>query len=160
MKEIIIYTDGSSLGNPGPGGYAAILIYGELRKELSGGYNFTTNNRMELTAVIEALKAIKPDSKHKISIYTDSRLICDAFNKKWIESWLKKGWKKSDNKPVLNRDLWEKLIELTKERSVRFIWLKGHAGNPENERCDELSKLEASKPDLPVDDGYMGNDNN
>ncbi len=157
MEEIKIYTDGSSLGNPGPGGYAAILLYRNQRKVISGGFRHTTNNRMELTAVIEALKTVKPDSKHKIIVYTDSRLICDAFNKNWLTSWLKKGWKKSDNKTVLNKDLWQKLNELTSQRHIKFEWLKGHAGHPENEKCDELSKVEASKPDLPKDIGYASN---
>lgn len=154
MEEIKIYTDGSSLGNPGPGGYAAILVYRNQRKELSGGFKHTTNNRMELTAVIEALKTVKPDVRQKIIVYTDSRLICDAFNKKWLDNWLKNGWKKSDKKPVLNKDLWEQLLELTKGRQIKFEWLKGHAGHLENERCDELSKIEASKYDLPDDSGY------
>lgn len=154
MEEIKIYTDGSSLGNPGPGGYAAILVYRNQRKELSGGFKHTTNNRMELTAVIEALKTVKPDARQKIIVYTDSRLICDAFHKKWLDNWLNNGWKKSDKKPVLNKDLWEQLLELTKGRQIKFEWLKGHSGHPENERCDELSKIEASKYDLPNDTGY------
>lgn len=156
MENIIIYTDGSSLGNPGPGGYAAILIHNKRRKELSGGFRLTTNNRMELKAAIEALKAVKNDSKYYITIHTDSKLICDAINKKWLQAWIKKGWRKSDNKEVLNQDLWKELLEAVKGRNVKFEWVKGHAGQAENERCDELCKAEASMPNLPPDYVYEG----
>jgi ribonuclease HI len=156
MENVTIYTDGSSLGNPGPGGYAAILIHKNRRKELSGGFRLTTNNRMELKATIEALKAVKNDPKYFITIHTDSKLICDAFNKKWLQAWIKKGWRKSDNKDVLNQDLWKELHELVQGRNVKFEWVKGHAGQAENERCDELCKAEASMPNLPPDYVYEG----
>jgi ribonuclease HI len=138
MSEITIYSDGSCLGNPGPGGWAAILIYGEARKELSGGFALTTNNRMELLAAIMALEAVKRPCP--IAVYTDSKYLCDAVNKKWLASWQVRGWKKADKKEVLNRDLWERFALVYKKYQPRFFWLKGHAGHPENERADVLAK--------------------
>lgn len=143
-NKIIIHTDGSSLGNPGPGGWAAVLQSGDHEKEISGGYRKTTNNRMELMAVIEALKTIKKKSM-EIDIHTDSNLIVNTINQGWMESWKKKGWKKSNKKPVLNQDLLMILDEQLKGLRVRFHWIKAHAGHPENERCDELAKAAAEK---------------
>jgi ribonuclease HI len=153
MDEITIYTDGSSLGNPGPGGYGVVMLYGNQRKELFGGFRMTTNNRMEILAAIKALEAVLTPNK-KIAIYSDSKLLCDAFNKKWLDSWRAKGWKKADKKPVLNRDLWERLLVFTDKMDVKFVWVKAHVGNPENERCDTLAKFAAEGDDLLVDENY------
>lgn len=156
MKEekVIIYTDGACLGNPGKGGWAAVLQRGDKTKEIYGGYKLTTNNRMELTAAIEALKALKSAKKQTVDIYTDSNLIYKAMQEGWLKSWKKKSWKKSDNSPVLNVDLWQQLDELCSRHNVTFHWVKGHAGNPGNERCDTLSRDAASMKGLPEDKGY------
>ena len=153
-KEITIYTDGACSGNPGAGGWAAVLLYKEHRREISGGFRYTTNNRMELTAVIEALKAIKSKERCRIDIFTDSGLIYSAFNFRWIYRWLKNNWKTKNNQKRLNYDLWQKILELMKNHDVKFHWLKGHAGNPENERCDELARKAALGINLPIDEGY------
>ena len=138
MKKIIeIYTDGACSGNPGPGGWGAVLRFGTREKELCGGEKETTNNRMELTAVIEALSALKEPCK--VTLTTDSKYVCDAVLKEWVYSWQKNGWKKADKKPALNVDLWEKLLPLLEIHEVEFCWVKGHAGHPENERCDTLA---------------------
>lgn len=136
-KTVYIYTDGACSGNPGVGGWAAILIYNEFRKEMSGADAMTTNNRMELSAVINGLKALKEPCR--VILTTDSKYVCDAVTKGWAKSWQKRGWIKSDKKPALNSDLWQELLDLLKIHDVEFKWVKGHAGNPENERCDELA---------------------
>ncbi len=143
MKHIDIYTDGACSGNPGPGGWGAILRYNGVEKELSGSEKETTNNRMELSAVIEALKALKEPCD--ITVYTDSKYVCDAIVKRWVYLWKANGWRKADKKPALNVDLWEELLSLLDRHQVEFIWLKGHAGHPENERCDRLAVSEYSK---------------
>lgn len=151
-QNITIYTDGSSLGNPGPGGWGAIIIWEDSRKEFSEGYRQTTNNRMEIRGALHALEQLsKPCS---VSIHTDSRYVCDAIEKRWIQNWLRNGWKTAGKQPVKNRDLWERLIPLLKTHDVRFFWVKAHAGHPENERCDELAKNAAMRGNLPVDQGY------
>ena len=137
MKKIEIFTDGACSGNPGVGGWGAILRFGEHTKELSGGEKDTTNNRMELTAVISALKALKEPCE--VVVTTDSKYISDAIILGWAENWRKNGWKKADKKPALNVDLWEELLELLSVHKVTFNWVKGHAGHPENERCDALA---------------------
>ena len=137
MKKIEIFTDGACSGNPGKGGWGAILRFGEYQKELSGGEKNTTNNRMELTAVIEALKALKEPCE--VVITTDSKYVSDAVTLGWAENWRKNGWKKADKKPALNADLWEQLLELLAQHKVTFNWVKGHAGHIENERCDQLA---------------------
>lgn len=138
MKKFVeIFTDGACSGNPGPGGWGAVLRFGEREKELCGGEKETTNNRMELTAVIEALSKLKEPCKVKLT--TDSKYVCDAVTKGWVYGWQKNGWKKADKKPALNVDLWEKLLPLLKTNEVEFCWVKGHAGHPENERCDTLA---------------------
>ena len=136
-KTVEIFTDGACSGNPGPGGWGAVLRFMGREKELSGGEVDTTNNRMELTAVIEALSALKEPCK--VSLTTDSKYVCDAINQGWVYSWQKNGWRKADKKPALNVDLWEKLLPLLERHDVTFLWVKGHAGHPENERCDELA---------------------
>ena len=140
-KSIEIYTDGACSGNPGPGGWGAVLRYKGVEKELSGGERETTNNRMELTAVIKALEALKEPCI--ITLYTDSKYVSDAFNQGWIYGWLKKDWKKSDGKPVLNRELWQRLYELWKKHEIKLVWVKGHADNYYNNRCDELAVRES-----------------
>ncbi len=137
MKFVEIYSDGACSGNPGPGGWGAILRCGGREKELSGGEPHTTNNRMELTGVIEALSALKFPCEVKVT--TDSKYVVDGIEKGWAQGWKKRGWKKSDGKPALNPDLWEKLLELLAVHDVEFCWIKGHAGHPENERCDRLA---------------------
>lgn len=143
MKNIEIYTDGACSGNPGKGGWAAVLVYKNNEKEISGGEKETTNNRMELTAVIMALKALKEPCKVKLT--TDSKYVCDAINKGWVYSWKIKGWKKADKKPALNVDLWEQLLEQLDIHKVEFIWVKGHNGHKYNERCDRLAVEEYNK---------------
>ena len=136
-KRVEIFTDGACSGNPGPGGYGAILKYGEHIKELSGGEEQTTNNRMELTAVIVALSALKEPCL--VILTTDSKYVVDGIEKGWAKSWRENGWIKKDKKPALNPDLWGKLLDLLEIHEVNFNWVKGHAGHPENERCDELA---------------------
>jgi len=137
MKKVDIFTDGACSGNPGPGGYGAILKYGTAVKELSCGYTKTTNNRMELLGAIVALSILKEPCE--IALCSDSKYLTDAVNKGWVYAWKKKGWKKSDGKPALNVDLWQQLLPLLQKHTVEFVWVKGHAGHPENERCDELA---------------------
>ena len=143
LKKVDIFTDGACSGNPGPGGWGAILRYGKHELELSGGEASTTNNRMELTAVIEALKKLK--EKCEVTIYTDSKYVADAFLQGWIWNWMKKGWKKSDGKPVLNPELWKVLIAEIQKHEYKIVWVKGHSGHPENERCDVLATTESAK---------------
>ncbi len=138
-----IFTDGACSGNPGPGGYGAILRVGEHVKELSGGEANTTNNRMELMGVISALSALKYPCD--VVLTTDSKYVVDSVTKGWAKGWKAKGWIKSDKKPALNVDLWEKLLDLLEVHNVKFVWVKGHAGHPENERCDELAVMERDK---------------
>lgn len=149
---VTIYTDGSSLGNPGPGGWGAILIRGDARKELSRGYQQTTNNRMEIRGVLHALEQLSRPCR--VVIHTDSRYVCDAVEKRWLQNWVRNGWKTAGKKPVKNRDLWERLIAVLKTHDVRFSWIKAHAGHPENERCDTLAKAAAMAGNLPADEGY------
>lgn len=152
---VTIYTDGSSLGNPGPGGWGAVLIWADTRKELSRGYVETTNNRMEIRGVLHALEHLtRPCIVH---VHTDSRYVCDAISKKWISSWIRNGWLTSAKKPVKNRDLWEQLLPLLKKHKVIFHWVKAHDGQPENERCDELAKNAAKSMTRETDEGYAGN---
>ena len=142
-KHVLLFTDGSSLGNPGPGGWGAILRIGEREKELSGGERETTNNRMELTAAIEGLAALKYPCR--VTLYSDSKYLVDGLSKGWAEGWRRRGWIKSDKKPALNPDLWERLLDLCATHEVELVWLKGHAGHPENERCDRLAVAFAEK---------------
>jgi len=146
---ITMYTDGASQGNPGPGGYGVVLKYKQHRKELSQGYRRTTNNRMELLAVIVGLEAIK-EPGFEVTVYSDSRYVVDAVEKKWLWGWVKKGFVK-----VKNPDLWQRLLKVYTKHKVRFVWVKGHAGNPENERCDQLAVQAASNRQLLlIDEGY------
>ncbi len=149
MKQIIVYTDGSSRGNPGPGGLGVIMKSGKLRKEISQGFRLTTNNRMELMAVIVALEAIKSDG-YEIIIHSDSKYVVDAVREGWVWAWEKKGFKNKKNP-----DLWKRFLPLFRKYKIKFKWVKGHAGNPENERCDELAVKAAGEPHLREDTGYV-----
>ena len=138
MDEVIIYTDGACSGNPGPGGWGAILMYKDSKKEISGGNKNTTNNIMEMTAVIEALKLLKHPCK--VKLYSDRAYVVNAFLQNWTKNWIKNNWKTSDKKDVKNKELWQELIELTKIHNVTFIKVKGHSDNEYNNRCDELAR--------------------
>ena len=142
-SKIEIYTDGACSGNPGPGGWGAVLIYGEHEKQLSGGERETTNNRMELTAVIEALSLLKRPCE--VTLTTDSKYVADSVTKGWVYGWQKRGWKKSDGKPAINVDLWQKLLPLLEMHEVTFVWIKGHAGHHYNEICDRLAVAQSKK---------------
>ena len=137
MKQIEIFTDGACSGNPGPGGWGAILRYKGREKELCGGEAETTNNRMELTALIRALEALKEPCQ--ITLCSDSQYVINGLEKGWAWGWKKKNWVKSDKKPALNPDLWDQLLTLAEPHQIRFVWIKGHAGHPENERCDRMA---------------------
>lgn len=157
MTEVMLYTDGSARGNPdGPGGYGAVLQFtdskGQLHeKEMSAGYVRTTNNRMELMAAIIGLEALnRPCS---VKLYSDSKYLVDAFNQHWIDNWLKNNWKRGKSGPVKNIDLWKRLLSAKEPHDVQFIWVKGHAGHPMNERCDQLATQAADGADLLVDSG-------
>jgi ribonuclease HI len=151
-KQVAIYTDGACLGNPGPGGYGVVLLYGDHRREISGGYRLTTNNRMEMMGAIVGLRALK--TRCKVTLYSDSRYLVDTISKGWAERWKKNGWKRNKTDRAVNPDLWEELLELCSKHDVDFRWVPGHAGIPENERCDELSVEAASRKGLPPDLGY------
>ena len=142
-KQVTIYTDGACSGNPGPGGYGAILMYGDVKKEISGGEKSTTNNQMELIAVITALEMLKEPCD--VRLYSDSAYVINAYEEHWVESWKKNGWKNSSKKPVKNRELWERLDKLVCLHSVKFIKVKGHSDNEFNNRCDELAVAESKK---------------
>ena len=143
MKQVTIYTDGACSGNPGPGGWGAILSYNGVEKELSGGDANTTNNRMELLAVISGLEALKEPCR--VELYSDSKYVIDGLSKGWAASWRKNGWRKADKKPALNPDLWEKLLNLVEKHELSYHWVKGHADNPYNNRCDQLAVTESQK---------------
>lgn len=149
--KVTIYTDGSCLGNPGPGGYGAVLLFGDNRRELSGGFTGTTNNRMELLAVITALESLTRSCE--VDLYTDSQYIQKAITQGWLKNWIKNGWKTAAKKPVKNQDMWKRLMPLLDRHQVDFRWVKGHAGDPENERCDDLARSAASQRGLPRDEG-------
>lgn len=149
LKHVTIYTDGGCLGNPGPGGYGVVLLYGTRRKELSGGYRLTTNNRMELTAAIAGLRALK--GRCAVTLYTDSQYLTHAVMKGWARRWQASGWKRNRTDAALNPDLWQELLELCDKHAVTFVWIKSHAGTAENERCDALSREAARQPGLPPD---------
>ena len=143
MKKVELYTDGACSGNPGPGGFGAILRYGDAEKEISGGEKETTNNRMELLAVISGLEALKEPCE--VKVITDSKYFSDALDKGWLHNWKNNGWKKSNGKPVLNTDLWTRFLKLSETHKITTLWIKGHAGHPENERCDKMAVGESKK---------------
>lgn len=147
-EKIVIYTDGAASGNPGPGGYGVVLQFGKLRKELSGGYRLTTNNRMELLAVITGLQALKK-KELPVTVFSDSRYVCEAVNQKWLFDWERKGFKKKKNP-----DLWKKFLALYRKYDIQLVWIKGHNNIPENERCDQLAVDASRGSDLPPDEGF------
>lgn len=149
MGKILLYTDGSSRGNPGPGGYGVILMYGQHRKELSQGYRLTTNNRMEMMAVIAGLKALKKNHL-PVTIYSDSQYVVNAVQKGWLNTWIKTDFKGGKKNP----DLWKQYYQLAKSFTINFVWVKGHADNPYNNRCDELATAAADSKDWLIDEGY------
>jgi ribonuclease HI len=155
--QIVIYTDGGALGNPGPGGYGALIVQDGKTRELSKGFRMTTNNRMELMACIAALSAVKKPSA--IVLHSDSRYVVNGISKGWAKKWKANGWKKSDKSPALNPDLWDQLLKLCAKHDVEFRWVKGHAGIAGNERCDELAVQSASGRKLAVDKAYEGQAN-
>ncbi len=148
MSQVIIYTDGAARGNPGPGGYGVVLLSGRHRKELSGGFRCTTNNRMELLAVIVGLEALKGRG-HDVTVYSDSQYVVRAVEEGWLDNWKRKGFKNKKN-----IDLWKRFLEIYPRHNVRFVWIKGHANNKENERCDKLAVAASKKEDLPPDTGF------
>lgn len=152
LKSVTIYTDGACLGNPGPGGYGVVLLYKGRRKELSGGYRETTNNRMEIMAAIVGLKALK--EKCEATLYSDSEYLVKAMTKGWVKRWRKNNWRRNRKDKALNPDLWEQLLQLYEYHQVEFKWVKGHAKSAENNRCDELALEAAQQSNLPVDEGY------
>lgn len=150
MKHVEIYTDGACRGNPGRGGWGAVLVYRGIEREMSGGEAMTTNNRMELTAAIEALAALKEPCQ--VTLTSDSKYLVDAIEQGWAKSWQAKGWRRADKSPALNPDLWEKLLKLLDTHEVELVWVKGHDGHPYNERCDKLATAFADSFPEPVDD--------
>lgn len=152
MKKVNMYTDGACSGNPGPGGFGLILEYNGVKKEFSEGYRQTTNNRMELLAVISGLEKLK--ELCEVTVYSDSKYVVDAVNKGWVYGWEENDWRKSDKKPVLNVDLWEHLLALMEEHEVSFVWVEGHAGHPENERCDKLAVAASQNSEKRIDEGF------
>lgn len=156
--HVELYSDGSADPNPGKGGYGVILRYQSVSKEFSEGFDLTTNNRMEILGVIAGLEKLKTEAV--VDVYTDSAYVVNTITQKWIYSWRAKGWRKADKKPVINVDLWERLLPLLEKHEVRFNWIKGHAGHPENERCDELAKAARSvDATLRKDEGYISTNN-
>ena len=152
LPEVHIYTDGACTGNPGPGGYGVILLYKDARKEISQGFRKTTNNRMELMALIAGLSSLK--EKCRVNLHTDSKYVVDSINQGWAERWQAKGWKRTKRERALNPDLWEKLLSLLKKHQVKVNWVKGHAGHPENERADALAVKAIKSKNLAVDRVY------
>ena len=152
IKTVDIYTDGACSGNPGSGGYGVVLLYNGARKELSAGYRLTTNNRMEVLAVIKGLECLK--EKCRVNLYSDSKYVVDAVNKGWAKKWRSNGWRKADKTKALNVDLWERLLSLLEMHEVKFIWVKGHADNRENERCDFLARSAIGSGNLIEDKNY------
>ncbi|MEL6578534.1 MAG: ribonuclease HI [Cyanobacteria bacterium J06621_12] len=149
---MIIYTDGACTGNPGKGGYGAVIIDGDRRQELASGYKLTTNNRMEMMGAIAALESLKSNSQ--VKLHTDSKYIVDAVNKGWAKKWQAKGWRRNAKEMAKNPDLWQEILDLCKIHDIEFIWVKGHAGIAENERCDRLAVHAAHGSDLQIDAGY------
>ena len=152
LKHVVIYTDGACTGNPGPGGYGVVLLHGENRKELSGGFRLTTNNRMEMLACIVGLRALKEPSA--VTLYSDSQYLINGMTKGWARRWKKNNWKKGDDEDVRNPDLWREMLDLCDKHKVKFNWVRGHAGNKENERCDQLARVAALGFEMAIDSVY------
>lgn len=151
-SDVVIYTDGACSGNPGPGGFGVVMMYGGTRRELSQGFRRTTNNRMELLAVITALETLTRPCK--VTVYSDSEYVVNAITKGWLRSWQARGWRKADKKPVLNPDLWQRLVPLLAKHEVEFKWVRGHNNNVENERSDVLAVAATQAAELMVDEGF------
>jgi ribonuclease HI len=152
LPQVTIYTDGGALGNPGPGGYGVVMLYRGQRKELSGGFRRTTNNRMELMAAITALETLRMPCA--VTLYTDSRYLADAINQGWAKRWRADGWMRNKKERALNPDLWDRLLNLLEQHRVEVIWVRGHAGDLENQRCDDLTQQAARRSNLPADEEY------
>lgn len=152
QKNITIYTDGACTGNPGPGGYGVVLLFNDHRKELSGGFRLTTNNRMEMMAAIVGLRALNQPCQ--VTLHSDSKYLVDAMTQGWARKWRANGWKRNKKETAKNPDLWQQLLTLCEQHKVDFRWVKGHAGHTENERCDQLAVAAAQRDDLPIDKGY------
>lgn len=152
LKEVIIYTDGACIGNPGPGGYGVVILYNNRREELSGGFRCTTNNRMEIIAAIAGLEALS-DNYH-VTLYSDSQYLVHAISKGWVNKWKSNNWMRNKHEQALNQDLWKKLLALCETNKVEFIWVRGHKGNNENERSDYLATAAAHRHGLPADEVY------
>jgi len=152
LKHVTIHTDGGALGNPGPGGYGVILSYKQYHQELSGGFRYTTNNRMEILAAIVGLRALK--TRCAVILYSDSQYLVNAMTQGWAKRWQANGWMRNKKEQALNSDLWEELLQLCEQHTVTFRWIKGHAGDPNNERCDWLVKEAARRENLPPDTNY------
>lgn len=152
LKHVVVHTDGACIGNPGPGGYGAVLRFGDRRLELAGGYRLTTNNRMEMMAAISALGALRFPCR--VTLYSDSQYLVHGLQRGWARRWRENNWRRSDKTPALNVDLWEQLLDLCDTHEVTVAWVRGHAGDAENERCDRISNAAAKRPDLPSDPGY------
>ena len=155
LKNVTIYTDGACIGNPGPGGYGVVLLFGDHRRELAGGFRETTNNRMELMAAILGLEALK--EKCRVTLYSDSQYVVNGMERGWAKRWRANGWKRNRREKAINPDLWERLLTVAEYHEIEFKWVRGHAGIPENERCDELALEAAQVNDLQIDGGYQGN---
>ncbi len=153
MKSVTLYTDGGCINNPGPGGYGVVLIFNSHRKELSGGFRRTTNNRMEIFAAIAGLEALKEPCR--VTLFSDSQYLVYAIEKGWACKWQANGWRRNKKERAINPDLWERLLKLCEVHEVQFRWVRGHAGQSENERCDELAKAAARNQDLAADPGYL-----
>ena len=151
-KHVTIYSDGACTGNPGPGGYGVVLIYGVRRRELSGGYRRTTNNRMELIGPIVGLEVL--NQRCRVTLHSDSQYVVDGVEKGWAQRWRSNGWMRNKREKAVNPDLWGRLLDLCEKHEVEFRWVRGHAGDPDNERCDELAVQAAHQRNLPVDEGY------
>jgi ribonuclease HI len=151
-KKVVIYTDGACSGNPGPGGYGVVMLYGGYRKELSGGFRLTTNNRMEMLAAIEGLRAL--NDRCAVTLYSDSQYLINAIQQGWAVRWRANGWMRNKKEKAVNPDLWAQLLDLCARHQVEFVWVRGHAGNVENERCDQLAVAAAQQRDLPADEMY------
>ena len=152
-RQVTIYTDGACVGNPGPGGYGTVLIFDDNRRELSGGFRLTTNNRMELLAAIEGLEALKEPCQ--VTLYSDSQYVVNGMSKGWAEKWRKNGWRRNKKERAINPDMWGRLLDLCARHEVEFRWVRGHAGIPENERCDRLAVAASLQDNLPADLGYQ-----
>lgn len=153
LKKVTVYTDGSCLNNPGPGGYGAVLLFGPHRREISGGFRRTTNNRMEIMAVIAALETLKEPCQ--VTLYSDSQYVVNAISKGWAKRWKANDWKRNKKEKAVNPDLWDRLLQSCEPHQIDFKWLRGHSGIEENERCDQLAFAAANQPGLPEDRGYQ-----